>query len=96
MESLLHGMLSNAVAVTVLAAAIAIAGRLSRRPALIHSVCLLAMLKLVTPPVVSLPVPGAASWFAAAPAPVLARARRSSGCPRGRGRRARRGADAPR
>ena len=57
METLLHGMLSNAAAVTVLAAAIAIAGRLSRRPALIHSVCLLAMLKLVTPPVVSLPVP---------------------------------------
>ena len=57
MESLVHGMLSNAAAVAVLAVLVAIAGRICRRPALIHSVCLLAMLKLVTPPVVSLPVP---------------------------------------
>src|SRR5262249_35839715 len=71
MESLVHGMLSNAAAVTVLAVVIALAGRLCRRPALIHSVCLLAMLKLVTPPVVSLPVPGVASWSADSPAPAL-------------------------
>ena len=57
MESLVHGMLSNAAAVAVLAVLVAIAGRVCRRPALIHSVCLLAMLKLVTPPVVPLPVP---------------------------------------
>jgi beta-lactamase regulating signal transducer with metallopeptidase domain len=71
MESLVHGILSNAAAVTVLAVVLALAGRLCRRPALIHSVCLLAMLKLVTPPVVSLPVPGVASWSADSPAPVL-------------------------
>ncbi len=52
MESLVHGMLSNAAAVAVLAVLVAIAGRACRRPALIHSICLLAMLKLVTPPVV--------------------------------------------
>jgi beta-lactamase regulating signal transducer with metallopeptidase domain len=57
MESLVHGMLSNAAAVTVLAVVVALAGRLGRRPALVHSLCLLAMLKLVTPPIVSLPLP---------------------------------------
>ncbi len=57
MGSMVHGMLSNAAAVAVLAVLIAIAGRVCRRPALIHSLCLLAMLKLVTPPVISLPLP---------------------------------------
>ncbi len=69
MESLVHGMLSNAAAVAVLAVLVATAGRVCRRPALIHSVCLLAMLKLVTPPVVPLPVPvpipSAVPWPAA-------------------------------
>ncbi len=74
MESLVHGMLSNAAAVAVLAVLVAIAGRVCRRPALIHSVCLLAMLKLVTPPVVPLPVPvpAAVPWSAPAPAPAPA------------------------
>src|SRR5947209_3713701 len=74
MESLVHGMLSNAAAVAVLAVAVALAGRLWRRPALIHSLCLLAMLKLVTPPIVSLPlpmpVPSDATRPAASPGPV--------------------------
>src|SRR5207237_6565120 len=56
MESLVHDMLSNAMAVTVLAAVVAVLGRACRRPALIHSLCLVAILKLVTPPVVPVPV----------------------------------------
>ncbi len=62
MESLVQGMLSNAVAVTVLAVLIAILGRTWRRPAWIHGLCLLAMLKLVTPPMVSLAVPIPSTW----------------------------------
>ncbi len=57
MESLVQGMLSNAVAVTVLAVLVAVLGRACRRPALIHSLCLLAILKLVTPPLVPLAIP---------------------------------------
>ena len=58
MEPLVHGMLSNAVAVAILIAIVAMIGRICRRPALIHALCLVAMLKLVTPPrvPVSLPV----------------------------------------
>src|SRR5262245_21652981 len=69
METLVHGMLGNAVAVAVLAAIVAIAGRLCRRPALIHGLCLLALLKLVTPPVVSVPVSVASHRPANPPAP---------------------------
>jgi beta-lactamase regulating signal transducer with metallopeptidase domain len=57
MESLLHDMLSNAVVVTVLAGAIAVLGRIYRHPPLIHSLCLLAILKLITPSVVPVPLP---------------------------------------
>ncbi len=64
MESLVHGMLSNAAAVTVVAVLIAVVGRFGRRPALVHSLCLLAVLKLVTPPV----VPLAFTWPEPAPA----------------------------
>jgi bla regulator protein BlaR1 len=58
MESLVHAMLSNALAATVLALLVAILGRTCRRPALIHGLWLVVMIKLVTPPVltVSLPV----------------------------------------
>ena len=52
MESLVHAMLSNAVVVAVLAMPVAIMGRACRRPALIHGLWLVVMLKLVTPPVV--------------------------------------------
>jgi BlaR1 peptidase M56 len=71
MESLVHGMLSNAAVVTVLAVLLAIVGRLARRPALIHSVCLLAMLKLLTPPIVSLPMPMPIRDAEPIPAPVV-------------------------
>jgi bla regulator protein blaR1 len=58
MESLVHAMLSNASAAAVLAVLVALIGRAYRRPALIHGLWLIVMLKLVTPPVipVSLPV----------------------------------------
>ncbi|MGP0062889.1 MAG: M56 family metallopeptidase [Isosphaeraceae bacterium] len=71
MESLVQGILSNAVAVTVLAVLVAVLGRACRRPALIHSLCLLAILKLVTPPIVPLAVPLPSSWRpSAAPVPI--------------------------
>src|SRR5262245_11607924 len=59
MEALVHDMLGNAVAVTILAAVVAFLRRAGRHPALIHGLCLVALLKLVTPPVVpvSMPVP---------------------------------------
>ncbi len=59
MESLVHGMLSNAVPAAMLALAVGALSRLCRRPALIHSLWLVVLLKLITPPVVpvSLPVP---------------------------------------
>jgi bla regulator protein BlaR1 len=57
MESLVHAMLSNAVAAAVLAVLVAIVGRVWRRPALIHGLWLIVMLKLVTPPVVPVSLP---------------------------------------
>jgi len=61
MPPLLEIGLSNALAATVLALAAAVAGCYRRRPALAHSLWLLVLLKLVTPPLVSLPV----AWPAA-------------------------------
>ena len=57
MESLVHAMLSNALAVTVLAGAVTVVGWKSRRPALIHGLWLVVMIKLVTPPVVPVSLP---------------------------------------
>jgi beta-lactamase regulating signal transducer with metallopeptidase domain len=57
MESLVHVMLNNALVATSLAAVVACLGRARRRPALIHGLWLLVMIKLVTPPVVSVTVP---------------------------------------
>lgn len=56
MESLVHGMLSNAAAVALVAVPIVILARLARRPALVHGVCLLALWKLVTPPILPVPI----------------------------------------
>ena len=70
MESVVHGMLSNAMAVTVLAVLVAALGRAWRRPALIHSLCLLAILKLVTPPLVPVAMPVPSWWPSASPVPV--------------------------
>ncbi len=58
MESLVHVMLSNALVVAVLAIAVAITGRACRRPALIHGLWLIVMLKLVTPPLLPVSLPG--------------------------------------
>ena len=57
MESLVHAMLSNALAVTVLAVVVACLGRTCRCPAVIHGFCLVLMVKLVTPPVVPVTLP---------------------------------------
>src|SRR2546421_4211955 len=70
MNDLLHVALSNAVAATALAVVAAVTSRLCRRPALTHSLWLLVLLKLVTPPLVTLPI----TW----PAPVQAAASEQS------------------
>ncbi|MFI5454480.1 MAG: M56 family metallopeptidase [Isosphaerales bacterium] len=57
MESLVHAMLSNALAATVLAVVVAGLGWACRRPALIHGLWLVVMIKLVTPPVVPVLLP---------------------------------------
>src|SRR5689334_9129260 len=58
MEYLLHLALSNVVASLVLAlVAAAAAFLIRRRPALIHGLWLLVLLKLFTPPLVRLPAP---------------------------------------
>jgi beta-lactamase regulating signal transducer with metallopeptidase domain len=69
MESLVQTLLSNALAVTVTATMVTAFGRICRRPALMHSLWLVVMLKLVTPPLVpvSLPVANASSPFGSSP-----------------------------
>src|SRR5262249_24754367 len=61
--------LANALLAGSLALLALVVGRVSRRPALVHSLWVLVLLKLVTPPLVSLPVPG---WHAAEEAPQAA------------------------
>jgi beta-lactamase regulating signal transducer with metallopeptidase domain len=56
-ETLLHIGLTNAVLATVLAFAVAGVALVCRRPALLHSLWLLALLKLLTPPLVPVPLP---------------------------------------
>ncbi len=58
METLLHAGLSNAVSATFLAVLVACLGRvLARRPAILHCLWLLVLLKLVTPPLYQIPIP---------------------------------------
>ena len=57
MEWLVQTLLSNAVVATILAVAAVLLGRTCRRPALTHSLWLVVMLKLITPPLVLVPVP---------------------------------------
>ena len=58
METLYRAGLSNAVSATVLALVVACLGRiLWRRPAVLHCLWLLVLLKLVTPPLYELPIP---------------------------------------
>jgi beta-lactamase regulating signal transducer with metallopeptidase domain len=68
-DLLLYVGLSNALAATLLAVAVAAVARLCRRPALEHALWLLVLLKLITPPLLPVSLP----WsdpFAAEPAPV--------------------------
>ncbi len=57
MESLVHAMLSNALTAAVLAVVVATVSRACRKPALIHCLWLIVMIKLVTPPVVAVSLP---------------------------------------
>jgi beta-lactamase regulating signal transducer with metallopeptidase domain len=64
-DDLLSIAASNAVAATVLAVAAIAVGAVYRRPALVHGLWLLVLLKLVTPPLVFIPV----AWPTIAEAP---------------------------
>ena len=61
MDDLLNLGLSNAVAAALLALVAVAAGAVCRRPALVHGLWLLVLLKLVTPPLVRVPI----AWPAA-------------------------------
>src|SRR6187397_2376218 len=56
MEPLLRLLLTNAAAAGLIAVVAFALSRLVRRPAVAHALWLLALLKLVTPPLVSLPL----------------------------------------
>ncbi|MBV8488349.1 MAG: hypothetical protein JO161_08720, partial [Planctomycetaceae bacterium] len=56
MESLVHIMLSNALVATALAIVPLVVRRLVHSPALEHTLWLLVLLKLITPPVFPIPV----------------------------------------
>ena len=56
MESLVHTILSNALVATGLAIVPLCVRRLVHSPALVHTLWLLVLLKLITPPVVSMPL----------------------------------------
>src|SRR5437868_6658575 len=54
MMTFLHVALANLAVATLLAVLAVLAGRFSRRPALVHSLWLLVLLKMITPPLVPL------------------------------------------
>ena len=56
MESLVNALLSNALVATGLASAPLVLSRFGRSPALVHSLWLVVLLKLVTPPLVQVPL----------------------------------------
>jgi hypothetical protein len=56
MEFLVNALLSNALVATGLALAPLILNRLGRSPALVHGLWLVVLLKLVTPPLVEVPL----------------------------------------
>src|ERR687887_208148 len=70
MSTLLSWGLANAAGAALLALLAFAAGRFCRRPALVHSLWLLVLLKLVTPPLLSLPLP----WLPEEDAPAAAAA----------------------
>ena len=57
MNALLEIVLSNVVAASTLALCVAAFSRVCRRPAVIHSLWVLVLLKFVTPPIIALPIP---------------------------------------
>lgn len=57
MNSLLEIALSNAIVVSVMAVIVFLFGRFARYPALCHGLWVLVLVKLVTPPVISVPLP---------------------------------------
>src|SRR5262249_4957108 len=65
MDAVLHALLGNALLAAALAVPALAAGRLRSRPALVHSLWLLVLLKLLTPPLLTVPLP-----WPAPPAPV--------------------------
>ena len=65
METLLHAALSNALVITILAPMVSLLGRVSRRPALVHSLWLLVLLKLFTPPLWPVSLSGLVSFAGA-------------------------------
>ncbi|MCI0456674.1 MAG: M48 family metalloprotease [Gemmataceae bacterium] len=67
MEALLHVGLSNCLMALGLACVAAYVGRWCRRPAVSHGLWLLVLLKLVTPPLLLIPI----SWPASEPPPAL-------------------------
>ena len=68
MDTFFSLALSNAVVAAVLAVVAAVGGRLYRRPAVTHGLWLLVLLKLLTPPLITVPV----AWRTAASAPAPA------------------------
>jgi beta-lactamase regulating signal transducer with metallopeptidase domain len=58
-DTLLHAAVANALTATLLALPVALAARLSRRPALAHALWLLVLLKLITPPLFPVRLPWA-------------------------------------
>ena len=69
METLLHVGLSNALTAAALALVAAAVGSVCRRPALVHGLWLLVLLKLVTPPLVPVRIPWPDTREAAALSP---------------------------
>jgi beta-lactamase regulating signal transducer with metallopeptidase domain len=57
MNAILELGLTNAALATILAVAVAIVTRIWRHPSLVHALWLIVLLKLVTPPMVSIPWP---------------------------------------
>jgi len=56
MDSILHFLLSNALVAAILAFVLVLVGSVWRHPRLLHMLWLLVLVKLVTPPVVTVPI----------------------------------------
>ena len=62
MSWLIETALANAAVAIVLAAVITLVGRWVRRPAMLHLLWVLVLIKLVTPPLLPIDVPVPSSW----------------------------------